>query len=429
MSDFPSDRFENVSPFWRKVLALMSGSFLAQAINGFMILALARLYLPETFGLFGTFLAAVAVLAVIANFGFELTLMLPDSDTEAQGLLMLSLKACAVLSGILLLASLLLPTEWLGQVGLDGLQGWYLLVPLAVGFEGIIQPYAMALNRKQRYTMLTRLRVLRAVVTALVSLAGGLLDLGLAGLIVGYLAGQAATAVMSIVALNSLGGEQEQDLTWLELAKKYSDFFSYGIVSAWLNVASKQMIFFLLPGYYGEMPTGQFAKAERVLNLPPGLLSVTVGRVFYEEASEAARTSPQALSRITRNTARQMALLGLLVLIPIIWLGPELFAFVLGDPWTQAGEFARWLAPWLYLTMIASPLSFLIDVQRKLKEFLLFNALMFVARLGVLIWAGTRFEVGITIAWFGVVGAVMTLIQIIYLLKIGGAFTQYDEGE
>lgn len=406
---------------------LMSGSVLAQGINILMLPVLARIYIPEEFGVFGVFLAAVAVMAVIINMGYEMALMLPESEEESKGLFLLSLRACLGLSLVFMLGAMLIPESWLNAAGQNGIMGWHLLIPISVALEGIIQPYGVAFNRQAAYRTITRLRIARAATTAAVSLVVGLSGGGLTGLIGGFLAGQLIQAVAGIWIWKRDFGPIRSFEKITRLAIQYKDFPVFGMASAWLNVASKQVIFFLLPGYFGDGPTGQFSKAERILNLPPGLLSMTVGKVYFEEATIEARKGARYLADLTRKTALRVALLGLPVLAVILLAGPEIFAFVLGEEWTQAGEFAQWLSPWLYLTMIASPLSYLIDVKRKLKEFLFYNFCLFTVRTSILVWAGTRFSVMETVAWFGISGAVLVGIQVLYLLWLGGVFSRHPQ--
>ncbi len=408
------------SRFWRKALALMSGSVLAQAMQALMLPVLARLYLPADFGLLGTFLAALAILSVVANLGFEMTLMLPDDDREARGLLTLSFRACGVTFLISALLAAAISPAWLAGIGLGGPAGWHWLLPLSVAMEGVIQPLGFMLNRHGAYRALTETRVLRALFSLVVSLAGGWLEMGFPALLAGHFAGQVAQMIWSWVCFRRLKlPESGNRPAWQVLASRYRDFLAYGVPSAWLNVASKQVIYFLFPVHFGESATGQFAKAERILNLPPGLLSMTVGRVFFEEASRVARESPEELASLTLKTARQVALLSLpLLLVLLIW-GPELFGFVLGEVWTEAGHFARWMAPWLFLTMIASPLSYLIDIRRKLRPFLFYNLILFVSRTSVLWWASSFSDARTAVAAFGISGAVLVGAQVLYLLYLG----------
>lgn len=400
----------------------MSGSVIAQGVTIATLPILARLYSPAEFGVFGVFLAAMALIVVVINMGYEMALMLPESEEESMGLFRLSLQACLSIGMMAMVIAWAIPEDWLHSVGQGGIHGWHLLIPLAAMLEGVIQPYGVAFNRKGAYRLMTRLRILRTLTTVLISMTTGLLGAGVEGLIAGLMIGQAVQAGMGIWWWHKKFGRITSGISSRTLAIRYKDFPGYGMASAWLNTASKQVIFFLLPGYFGDDPTGQFSKAERILNLPPGLLSMTVGKVYFEEATAAARIGEQQLADLTRKTAFQMAILGLPVLLVILLAGPQLFAFVLGEEWTQAGQFAQRLSPWLYFTMIASPLSFLIDVKRKLKEFLLYNVCLFLVRVGVLVWAGTHLPVLETVAWFGISGALLVGLQVGYLLWLGGLF-------
>lgn len=408
--------------FWKKVASLATGAVVSQAVNVAILPILSRLYLPTEFGVFGVFLAVVAIFAVAANLGYDMAVMLPDQDAEANGLMGISLRACIVLSCALCLILLPIPPAWIARAGQAAMVGWHLLIPVAVFLEGIIQAMTIALNRQKRYQEMTRMRIARALTNALVAVGAGMSGAGVEGLMGGFLLGQAVAAARGwwIWTRSSQWGKYTG--SFITLAHKYRDFPIYGMASAWLNVASKYVIFLLMPGVFGNEATGQYLKSERVLNLAPGLISMSIGRVFFEEASEASRRSQRDLARITGRTAARLVALGLPVLIILIGWGPQVFAWVLGAQWEQAGEFARWLAPWLYLTMIAAPLSYLIDIQRKLPQFLLYNLLLFLVRTSVLVWAANRLEVGETVACFGIAGAVMMLVQILYLLSVAGVF-------
>ncbi|RQH19324.1 hypothetical protein D4Z78_14050 [Okeania hirsuta] len=105
----------------------------------------------------------------------------------------------------------------------------------------------------------------------------------------------------------------------------------------------------------------------------------------------------------------------------MLW-GPDLFSFVLGEPWRLAGEYARCIMPWMFMVFIASPLSYLIDIQRKLKLFLYFNVMLFLVRLAALLLGAHYLDDTGTMWAFGLSGALMVFMQLIYLLYLGGVF-------
>lgn len=411
-----------MSSFWRSVSTLITGNLLAQGISVLGLIVLARLYLPDAYGVFGFFIASVAVMVVVVNGGYETAVMLPREAERAHQLVLLSWRIAIGLGAILFIIFLLLgPTiiRW-GRVEEMGL--WYLMIPTSILLEGLAQPLQMALNRQQQYQLMSISKVVRSTLTVGLSIAMGWYLSSFKGLIAGYVLGQLGFTVISYWGYRrSAQPIKIKDLWTVQriAAKEFRDFPLYGILSGWLYTAAKHLPFFFLPRFFDAAVNGQFTKAERVLNLPPVLVSMPVGRVFYREATRIGQESPEELPSLTKRTFWQLAGLGLPVLIVIMLWGPQIFSWVLGEVWTEAGEYARWLMPWLYLTFIASPLSYLIDIKRKLKAFLWYNIFQFTVRLAALLYGGWYLSPLETMQVFGAAGAFTVAVQIVYLLWLG----------
>ncbi|RMG21099.1 MAG: hypothetical protein D6730_18870 [Bacteroidetes bacterium] len=413
------------SPFWRNVFTLFSGNLLAQAFAVALTPFIARLYVPEAFGLLGVFIAIIAVSVVVVNGGYEWAIMLPAGKGEAHQLLLLSLGLC-VLGSLLLLGigaafgELLL--QWAGS---PGLLPWRWLLAFSLLLEGSSQALRMAVNRNEQYRALSMSKVMRSLTQALLSLLLGLGGLGFEGLIYGYVCGQFAGTVMLVAAY--WRWLQKEDMACYQpglwaTARQYRDFPRYSVLSTWLHTASRHLPFFLLPVFFSQEINGQFSQADRILSLPVVLLSMSVGHVFFEQASKAKQQSPQALAQITRSTFQQLLKLAIPFLLIVMLLGPDIFAFVLGKEWYLAGEYARWLVPWMAVAFIASPLAYLIDIQRKLKVFLWFNLAFFLLRLLALHLGGHSLSHLGTIQLYGGVSMLLTLLQLAYLLWLGGVW-------
>ena len=78
---------------WKHILTLISGSGLAQVVTLLSLPILTRLYQPEEFGILAVFLAALAVMTVAINGGYDMALMLPEKDEEARKILLLCQEA------------------------------------------------------------------------------------------------------------------------------------------------------------------------------------------------------------------------------------------------------------------------------------------------------------------------------------------------
>ncbi|MDX2247595.1 MAG: oligosaccharide flippase family protein [Bacteroidia bacterium] len=417
-----------MTDFGKSVTTLVSGSLVAQLIGVISIIVLPRLYNDEAFGVFGFFVATVAIIAVIINGGYENAIMLPEEEPISQKLTALSLWIAAG-GSLFLLVILALTGKWILEWGeVPMLYGWHLLIPFSILLEGLSQPYRTLLNRSESYRALSFSKIARSLVLAVVSIGLGLGGKKFEGLILGYLAGQLAGLVVLWVYVRAENKSADQGFSWhklLEAAGQFSDFPRYSIFSAWLNTASKHLPFYMLIPLYDAGVAGQFNQADRVLTLPVVLVAMSIGTVYYQHASKAHLLGAEVLAAVTRRTFFRLLIPAVPFLVITMIGGPDLFAGVLGEEWRTAGEYARWLMPWMFMVFIASPLSYLIDIKRKLREFLFFNIALFALRLAALWLGGIYLSDIAAMKVYGFSGMVMVGLQLVYLLYIGGVWGNF----
>lgn len=409
------------SPFWRNVFTLFSGNFLAQAFALALLPFITRIYPPEAFGIVGVFMATVHVIVVVSNGGYEWAIMLPKNDRESHKLVLLSIY---VLIGVCLFITFPLGiwgSQLMQMVKTPELMGWHWLIPMSLLMEGIAQALKVALNRYKHYRILSASKVVRSMTQAIFSLGLGWYGLGFEGLLYAFLLAQIGRTL--ILLWGYWHWFLAQDFVFFlkdlkKTANNYKDFPRYSVISTWLNTASKHLPFFILPILFTQEINGQFSQADRVLTLPVVLISMAIGQVFFEQASKAKQESKKALAQITYQTFLKLLLLAIPFLLIVMILGPWMFETVLGEEWRLAGEYARWLIPWVAVAFITSPLAYLVDIQRKLKTYLLLNLLLFVARLVALLIGGFFLNDIQNMMLYGFVSMVVVGIQLLYLLRI-----------
>jgi hypothetical protein len=94
-----------------------------------------------------------------------------------------------------------------------------------------------------------------------------------------------------------------------------------------------------MPALYGPAVAGQSALAERVVWQPAHLVGAAVSQVFSPDAARLFVDAPERLLHlfIRINFALFIAMLPAVLLLLI---GDEIFGFVFGPGWMQAGTFA-----------------------------------------------------------------------------------------
>ncbi len=400
--------------FWQAVLSLSGGSAVAALAAFAGIIWLPRVYEPAAFGFFGIFVAIISLLGGLSTGGYDFAMMLPDSHESARRLgkaaLITALGSVSVATG---LVAFLTWGPWPYFAEWRGIQ-W--LIPFSLWIEATLFVGQAWKNRLRLYPRLAWVRGVKPAVQVVA--AGGLVYLlPKQGLIVAFVLSQ----LVGLAMLIPRRGWLPLRGPWLEEARRYSDFPRYSLVSQALNQASRYLPYFLIPVFYTEAINGQFAQADRVMMLPMALISMAAGQVFYEQAARSWRKNPALLGRITRSFTWKMLAMITPFTCLVMLFGPEGFAFVMGEAWRPAGQMARWLAPWVAMVFLAVPLSYLVDVRRKLKGMLWVNLGLLVIRGGVLIffirWASPL----LTITWFGLAGAVLVAAEVLWFLYLGHA--------
>jgi O-antigen/teichoic acid export membrane protein len=110
----------------------------------------------------------------------------------------------------------------------------------------------------------------------------------------------------------------------------------------------------------------------RLLQAPISLISNTLYVVQYNKAStflSAGKNYGQELI----NTSKMLFLPALGMGIILVWKGPELFSWFLGEQWKISGIMAQFLALWFVLQFVISPFSFIAILAKRQQTALIFS--------------------------------------------------------
>ncbi|MCX7513949.1 lipopolysaccharide biosynthesis protein [Frateuria hangzhouensis] len=397
-------------PFSRNVLAVTSGTAAAQVVTMVFAPVVARQYGPAAFGVLGVFMAALGVLAPVASLTYPIAMVLPRSDADAKGIAKLSLLIALVVAGVLMLAFGLAGDALANLLGLGTIRGYLMLLPLAVFLSAWMQVAEQWRIRKKQFKTTARVAVLQSVLintgkvgigsfhpfasvlVVLATLANGLYALMLG---VGMRATLAADA------------DEAPRRSLAQLARAHYDFPLYRAPQVCLNAASQSLPVLMLASFFGPAAAGFYALGRTVMSVPIRLIGKSVGDVFYPRFTEAAHQG-QPLDSLILKATGFLAAAGLVPFAAVVALGPWLFALVFGQDWRVAGEYARWLAIWLYFGFLNRPSVAAIATLGMQRFFLGFEVVSVALRAAVIWGAFHWFHSDmLAVAAFCIVGALL----------------------
>ncbi len=160
--------------------------------------------------------------------------------------------------------------------------------------------------------------------------------------------------------------------------------------SVLVNVVANQLPLLALGKFFGLGVVGFYSLMYKVLMMPISLLSSTVLDVFKQRATEDYNKYGNCKD-IYVKTFKSLVMLGI---VPFTILGifaPEIFAFVFGEDWRVAGEFAQIMTPMFFLNFIVNPLSYTFFIAQKQKLNLIGQFILLILTM-ISIYIGLQFN-------------------------------------
>lgn len=352
--------------FFKNVTVLMSGTAIAQGLAFAASPILSRLYDPSAFGLFGLFTAACGILAVVASGKYELAILLPKKDEDAANVLWLSLLIILGVSLFSVLLVLLFQNNIANMLGSPELAPLLWWAPVSILCTGLYNAFNYWTTRRKQFKRLSYSRVIQSIGREGTQLSLGIgTNLQGAGLVFGQIIGQAGSAGALI------GQTYREDYSLLkksynkdrlkELAFEHKDFPKYNAPQNFLNAVSQNVPAILLAYFFNPSVVGLYWFTYKILVAPNQLIGNSIRQVFYQRANELVNEG-KSVFKLFVNTTKSLAIIGIIPFLLILISGPEIFSFIFGNEWLEAGEYAQWLILWWFFLFINPPSIMMIPI-------------------------------------------------------------------
>ncbi|ARK32450.1 oligosaccharide flippase family protein [Halalkalibacter krulwichiae] len=415
-------------PFVRNVLIISTGTAAAQAITMLFAPFITRIYGPEAFGMLGVFTAIVAVIAPVAALTYPIAIVLPKNDGEAKGLIKISLYVSAIIALIVALVLLFFHNSIVHLLNIEEIAPFLYLIPLVIIFSAFLQVSEQWLIRTKQFGVTAKVTFMNALILNVAKVGLGWYNPVGAVLVILTTLGTAVNAIMLILGSKNFKDKIEVSstniLTIKELVKKYRDFPLYRSPQVFVNAISQSLPVLLLTSFFGPVSAGFYTISRTVLIMPISLIGKSVGDVFYPKITEATNNGKNISEMILKATLA-LAVLGVIPFGIVIAFGPWLFGLVFGSEWILAGEYARWLAFWLFFMFINKPSVIAIPILGLQKSFLVYEVISIIAKILALIFGFFIFENDVVaIALYSLIGVFAYIYLILWVLKSSKSYSK-----
>lgn len=360
-------RFKN-SPFAKNVATLAGGTGVAQAISIFTAPIVTRIYTPSDYGILALYMLVTGLLISFATMQYNNAIIVEKDDEIAKNLLELIIIIAGILSATLFFVLLNLKRQIALLLNSPELENWLLLTPFSIFINAWSIAFMALANRTKAFILMSKNRIISALLVPIVSIGLGLIIKGPTGLIIGLVFGQSLAALLLSNYFFRTQGFRfifNKDII-KQSAIKHINFPKYSLASEFIYNFTNQIPILMLGKYFGSASVGHFNLSNRLLGMPVGFLAGSVSEVFRQRASEDYKNT-ESCEKIFLKTLKTLSLISIVPFTIIFLFGPQIFSFAFGKQWIEAGNFAQIMSILFFFKFTISPLTYVFFISQKQK--------------------------------------------------------------
>ncbi len=347
----------------------MSGTAISQILSIAITPILTRSYSPEDFGFYTTFIAIYSLLCSFATGKFERVILLSNEKKNVIIISSLCLLTSIVFSIICFIIILIFNLSFnISKWGFNIiLFKWLYIIPPFLIIYAVNTVFLTFLNYDKNFKEISKSRILKTIISISVSVICISILKNMGGLILGEIMGLFFSTIYLFPKLKFLFQfKEEVNSHFYSFILRYRNFPLYNIPTDLLNNSSSQVPVFFLSPIYGIHVTGQYSLMKRILDAPVTLFSSSVLEVFRQKASEQFVKNGDCRTLLLK-TAKNLAFISIVPFSILYTFGSDIFVFIFGAKWYDAGQFASVFSVYYFFKFISSPISYMFYIAEKQK--------------------------------------------------------------
>lgn len=380
-------RLAGTGGLFRNALTLISGTIATQALVFAFSPVLSRIFAASDFGHLANYNAWVAVLALLSNLRYEQAVIVAKGRQHTNRVVvlttLLSLVSCLVYAAV----AIGIYTLYRGGGYLADLKHVVLFIPLGVLVISVSSLFIQYNLKTGQFRLLAAVAAVQVVFTVGPQIVLGLLRVPHA-LIIGTILGFVFAAL--VYARHFFQGHTLGEL-WEEIdprqliatAAMHVNFPRFMLGADAITVGVQQFVPVFVLALFNPAIAGLYAFSARVVRVPTFVVSTAIGGALRKEAIDHVHAG-ESLTALFTGTVRTLFLLSIVPFAVVLIAGPQLFAFVFGHQWADAGRIVQILVPGIVAEFVAMPLAAFFLVTETQRYTFIVQALGFVLMVSAL---------------------------------------------
>ena len=333
-----------------------------------------KIYDASTLGKYQLLISIITSLGVISSLKYEMAIILPKTDAIAKKIYSLCYYVLVCFSLLLFVLLFFMDQYILSQLNANSIVNISWLIPLGVFFFGFFEIIKASLLRKKNFNSFSIAKVYQVISTQILIIVFGSFSPSALSFAIAYISGNAISSFI-FIRQSMFRIEANVNDSMANIALKYKKFPLINTLMVFSNTISNELPVFFIIKYHDIEMLGYFMLANRILVIPMNLLGTSIGKVYFQKASQISHGNNLDLYNLYRKTTLQLIKIGFVSFVLIALFSSTLIELVFGNPWMKSSIIIKIMAIGMFFKFITSPISTTFTILNK-QEFSFFITLI-----------------------------------------------------
>lgn len=356
--------------YLKSIGIILTGGAASQLIALLSLPILSRLYTPENFGLYASYIALISILTIIATMRLDFAIQIAKSNKEIDILKTIIIVSTFILVCIIFLALFILDIDSIDY--LNNLLSYVSpnLIVLTLFCATIITFSISDSIWHKRFIEISKVRFFQSLLLSMLCFVFSFYDE--LGLIYSYVITNVIIASYFVVKKRFFFVKYRARLKLV--LGKYSKFPKYSVPSDIFNSFSNIAMPLIITFAFSPKIAGLYFMAEKIVKSPLGVLYQSISSVYTEKAGKLYNNKViDDLISLTNYTQTKISLILAPVLVISSIIAPYLFEILFGEVWLAAGELVKYFSIFVFFNGLYSPISQIGNILGLQRYLLYFN--------------------------------------------------------
>ena len=374
--------------------------------------------MPDDFGLLNLFMSIAGIVVLFATAEYQYAIVLPKEEENAKAFFQVGFCLCCMVTLVCVLT-----VPFAEQIAFlfntPDLRCWYFLLPIFVFLSAVWNLLNYWFTRQKMFGSIGGYQLSQSILNAGTKTSFGYVGLTNGGLLISTILSPFLSLLTSIIfaykRIKPLFFFSKQQC--LSVANRYANFPKFSLPRAVVNNVSGNLPILLLTPFFGLAEIGYFGMALTLAFRPINMISSSLYQVFFQRTTEQVNQRKSVMPFFKKFLLKAVFLVFPLFIVLFFFL-PDLTEWLLGKGWNQAGNYICLMLPWLAMSILVAPISYLSDVFFQQKKGLFFEIFIVAMRLIGLGIGILRHDFQLAIIGFCTGSAVVIFLQLIWFLSL-----------